>query len=280
MQHLVSFLYNSHVANVRKAVNDMFVVDPDMVNIKDVKSPSPGKVIRLRRKAWGRDVKSAIQQLQVNDITRQNIQEAAIVAGLSDQVTGTTDFIKGNLRRGSERISASEFNTTSQAALSRLEKIARIISIMGMEPLGHIIASHTQQFMTKESYVKIAGRYEEQLRSILAVGPDVERITADPMAMLVDYDVLISDGSQPHAGDPQDWLQVMQLMGAYPQLAQGFDITRIFRHWARLSGARNLDDFIVGGASPNISVLPDEDVAAGVEAGNVVPIEELTGVAG
>ena len=52
LQGVLDWLFNSHVANVRKAINDMLIVDPYLVNINDLKDPEPGKLIRLRRPAW------------------------------------------------------------------------------------------------------------------------------------------------------------------------------------------------------------------------------------
>ncbi|MCK9577001.1 MAG: hypothetical protein M0R51_13950, partial [Clostridia bacterium] len=68
LQGTLDWLFNSHIANVRKAINDMIVVDPFLINIKDLQSPEPGKIIRARRPAWGRGIKDAVQQLAVNDV--------------------------------------------------------------------------------------------------------------------------------------------------------------------------------------------------------------------
>jgi len=54
LQKIVDWLFNMHIANVRKSINDMFVYDPYLVNSNDLKNPGPGKLIRLRRPAWGR----------------------------------------------------------------------------------------------------------------------------------------------------------------------------------------------------------------------------------
>ena len=36
LQTTVDWLFNSHIANVRKAINDMLIVDPYMLNMKDL----------------------------------------------------------------------------------------------------------------------------------------------------------------------------------------------------------------------------------------------------
>ncbi|MFA6973078.1 MAG: hypothetical protein WC208_16995, partial [Gallionella sp.] len=70
LQGTLDWLVNSHIANVRKSINDMLVVDPSLVNINDLLDPAPGKLIRMRRAAWGRGVENAVKQLSVTDITR------------------------------------------------------------------------------------------------------------------------------------------------------------------------------------------------------------------
>ena len=63
LQGVLDWLFNSHIANVRKVLNDMFIVDPYLVNIKDLEDPKEGRIIKLRRPAWGKGVVNAIQQI-------------------------------------------------------------------------------------------------------------------------------------------------------------------------------------------------------------------------
>ena len=271
LQTLVNFLYNSHVTNIRKALNDMFVVDPEIVNLNDLRSPSPGKLIRLRRKAWGRGVKDAVEQLNVMDVTAQNVVEASIVGDLVDQATGATDALKGFIRRSGDRRSATEIRETKGSALSRMEKAARIAGLQAMYDLGYMIASHTQQFMTKEQYVKIIGRYEEELRDEYG---DMERIYVTPFDILIDYDVEVGDGSLPSSGDPQLWAAIFQMVGANELLLEKFDIVNIFKHLARVMGVKNIRDF-VRKQPLGAEVMPDERVGEMADKGEVVPLEDL-----
>jgi hypothetical protein len=271
MQHLVDFLYNSHVANVRKAINDMFVVDPEMVNLNDLRNPAPGKLIRLRKKAWGRGVQNAVEQLKVLDITAGNIAESGIVGRMMDESTGATDAIKGLPRQGGERVSATEFRDTRGSALSRLEKAARIAGMQSIHDLGYMVGSQTQQFMTKEQYVKIAGRYEDELRATFGVD---DRVMVSPYDLLIDYDVEVQDGSLPTSGDPQLWSSIFQITANDPELREVFDIVNIFKHTARLMGGKNIDQFVKK-QGINAQVMQDADVEEAARRGDVVPLREL-----
>ena len=149
LQNTLDFLFNSHIDNVRKAINDMLVVDPYLVNINDLKDPQPGKLIRLRRPAWGRGVDKVVQQLQVNDITRSNIADSAYITQWMDRISGADQSMQGSLRQGGpERLTKSEFQGTRGSAVSRLQRIAMIIGMQFFQDIGTMFAVHTQQYMT------------------------------------------------------------------------------------------------------------------------------------
>ena len=273
MQETLDWLFNSHIANVRKAINDMIIVDPYLVNINDMKDPSPGKLIRLRRPAWGRGVTNVAQQLQVNDITKLNIQDALLIMQYMQQIGGTDNPIMGALRTGGpERLSAKEFQGTAAGAVSRLERIAKVIGLQGMQDVGYMFAHHTQQLMSQEVYINSVGRWPEDIMKDL--NPQKGRVKVSPFDILVDYDLLVRDGSIPGGNYADTWVQLFQTIMSQPQLAGRFDIMRIFKYIAHNIGAKNVDDFEVQQPLPpvNPQVVPDEVAAAAAQAGNIVPI--------
>lgn len=270
MQHLINFLFNSHVTNVRKAINDMFVVDPLMINVPDLLSPKPGKVIRTRKKAWGRGVQNLVEQLKVTDVTRGHMSDIVQALDIFDKVTGAVDPLKGQMRGGSERRTAEEFRGTRGAALSRLERAAKITSLQLMQDLGVILASQTQQFMSEDMYVRIAGEYEQDLLEQFGK----QYVPVSPFDIMIDYDIKVHDGTLPTDGDPALWASMFQVIGSNDMLMQEFDMVRIFKYWARLSGAKNLNDFILKGGKPQANVMPDEDIEKNVQQGNMVSMEE------
>jgi len=271
MQGVLNWLFNSHIANVRKAMNDMFVVDPYLVNINDLRDPKPGKLIRMRRPAWGRGVQHAVQQLNVNDITRGNMVDTGIISSLMQTLSGTDNPVMGNLRSGGpERLTSAEFQGTMSGAVSRLERVARISSYQGLQDIAMMFASHTQQLMDGDTYVRTIGAWPEVLRKQFGVMN--EPIPVTPFDLIVDYDVKIRDGSIPGGNFSQAWIQLYQIMAGNPELAQRFDMVRIFKHIAVNLGAKNVDNF-ERQPMPNVATAPDEQVADQAQAGNLVPIE-------
>ena len=270
LQHTLDFLFNSHISNVRKAINDMLVVDPYLVNIEDLKDPQPGKLIRLRKPAWGRGVDKAVQQLAVNDITRLNISDSAYITQWMDRISGADQSMQGALRQGGpERLTGAEFQGTRGSAISRLQRLAMIISSQFMQDVGNMFAVNTQQYMSQDTHAKIIGRHAEQLQKVFGK-KDYAKV--DTQSLIVNYDLIVRDGSIPGGNFSNAWLQMFQTIGTTPELMQQFDITRIFMYIASQLGAKNVEDFKRNVNQIQPQTMPDEQVARQAEAGNLIPI--------
>lgn len=275
LQTTLDWLVNSHIQNVRKSINDMLVVDPSLVNINDLLDPAPGKLIRMRRAAWGRGVQNAVSQLAVNDITRSHIQDSAYITELIKTCSGSVDSIMGLARTGSERVSADESRGTRMAALSRLTKAAKVVSLQMMQDLSYMLASHTQQLMTRQVYVEATGRWEEELRSQY---PDQSRINVDPLTLSIDYDIVEGDGSLPTGENADVMTTLFQSIVSQPMLSQQFDIVRIFQRICMMMGVKDVNEFKLRqqqGTLPNAAAttMPDQVVESEAQKGNLVPIE-------
>jgi len=271
LQHTLDFLFNSHISNVRKAINDMLIVDPFLVNINDLKDPKPGKLIRLRQPAWGRGVDKVVQQLNVNDITRANISDSVYITQWMDRISGADQSMQGALRQGGpERLTGAEFQGTRGSAISRLQRIAMIIGLQFMQDIGEMFAVHTQQYMSQETYVKIIGNHAEKLKKTFGYTKSHARV--EPSQMLVNYDLIVRDGSIPGGNFSQAWIEMFKVIGTTPELMQEFDIVRIFSYIAGQMGAKNVDDFKRNMNNIQGRVAPDEEVLREAERGNLIPV--------
>lgn len=271
LQEILNFMMNSHVANVRKAINDMLIVDPSLINIADLKDPQPGKLIRMRRSAWGRGVENAVKQLAVVDVTKNHISDSSYIIDLFQRCSAAADSVMGVVTRGGERISASESNNAMNSALSRLAKSAKITSMQAMHDIGYMFASHSIQLMSKPLWVTTSGRWSEKLAEIY--GENAERFLADPSAMNVGYDVMIKDNSM-SGGTGEVWVDLFRVITQQPALLGSFDVLKIFKHIARMMGAKDVDDFQLKGGVPPINLVakPDAEVAAGAASGALTPV--------
>lgn len=274
LQEFVDFMISNHITNRRKLLNDMLVVDPSLVNMKDLANPSPGKLIRMRRSAWGRGVKDAVVQLNIADITQNSVPEISSVMELMQRVSGAIDSVQG-IPSGGERKSAAEYQGLSRAAVSRLEKMSRIIGMQVMRDLGYMFASHTQQMMTKATYVKAIGEWGFELEKEFGPALNGQRYPVNLEDIMVDFDVVAEYGTMPGSQDPNTWKDILQMIGTSPILSSQLDAQRVFAHFARLSGAKEISSFMVtqGGIRPQ--VVSDTHAMAQANAGNAITPEEM-----
>lgn len=273
IQNLIDFLYSSHIQNVRKAINDMFVIDPSIINYYDAANPEPGKLMRMRRSAWGKGVlDQAIKQFDVKDVTQGHVADSSFLNDVMQQVSSANDFLQGRMPHRTSRVSAAEVNRVSGSGLSRLEKTARIISMQSMVPVGYMFASHAQQLMERETYIKATGEFEQKLRETYDIPVDSNRVPVDPLDIVVNYDVIPHDGTIPGAESADTWIQLFQVAMSNPLVGQQLDIQRIFKHIARQMGAKNVEDFVKKAENVRPQVRPDEEVDREVQRGNLTPL--------
>lgn len=277
MQELLDWLLNSHVANVRKTINDMIIYDPYMLNTDDLIDPKPGKLVRARRAAWGKDIRGSIQQLQINDVTRQHIADAQLTMNLMNQISGSDDAMMGTLRQGGpERLSAAEFSGTQSQALGRLQSLAMIVGQQLIQDIGYMFAMHTQQMMQEDVWINTVGTWQEQL--LAHYGPQVQndRMRVTPQDLNIDFDIAVNPEGQGQA--TQFWLQMFDIIAKTPELYQLIDVGRVFRHVASQLGAKNVDNFLRAPIQP--MGAPTADVIAQAQAGNIIPIDEVANALG
>lgn len=274
LQGVLDWLFNSHISNVRKAINDMIIYDPYLVNARDLEDPQPGKLIRMRRPAWGQGkIGESIQQLAVQDITRANISDSNWIVNWMQKIGGTDDAAMGALRQGGpERLTKAEFQGTSSGAVSRLERIARVIGLQSMQDIGEFFAEHTQQMMDEEMYIKVHGEWVDVLMSEYGNEISRGRMKVSPKDLDVNYDVLVRDGSVPGGNYSEVWIRMFDILSQHPELSQHFDVVRVFKHIARNAGAKNVNEFVRRGGQVQPQTMPDEQIQQNVQAGNIIPM--------
>lgn len=269
LQVAINNFYNARNKFLLKSLNNNAIVDPSLVNMKDWYKNTYGGPVRLRKNAWGRGVNDAANFFNIPDLTRNNIPDMLTSADLANTVTGATDAVQGVQRTSGERVTKAEFLATRGSALSRLQRAALKISQQSIKDLGYIFAKHTQQFMTEETYIKIAGRWEHKLRTEFQIADPNYRVT--PFDISVNFDVRVSDGSIAGGENIADWNQLWQTMTQHPELLQNIDATRVFLHISRLLGVKNAHEFLRKTPIQS-NVVPDEVAAEQRQAGGTTRV--------
>ncbi|MGW8179533.1 MAG: portal protein, partial [bacterium] len=266
IQDTISWYINSRTDNVRKALNDMFVVDPNAIEMQDLKNPKPGKIIRLKRSAIGLDVRSVVHQLEVKDVTRSHVADAQLFMKMSQFLSAVNDNVMGIQEFGGRK-TATEIRTAGEGGVSRLAALARLISAQQMIPTTKQMSLNVMQFQDMDFYLQILGQESEQGPQIIEAGE-----------LVGDYWYPVHDGTLPldRVAMLDVWKEILGLVLQSEYLSQRYDAGKVFEHVAELGGAKNIKNMQIkqGG------LRTDEDVLNGLQAGNLVPAASLTGPSG
>lgn len=256
MQDTISWFINSHVHNVRSVLNNMLVVDPSKVEMQDVRRPGPGKTIRLKSSAFGTDVREAIQQLQVGDVTQKHVEDLQLFVRFADSIAAVSDNIRG-INSAGGRKTATEVRTSGEAAASRLASHAKIISAQALTQLARMWSMNTLQFLDQTIWMSVTGMDGSRLPT-----------TIRPEMLSGEYYFPVHDGTLPidRIAQLDIWREIFSTLVQAPELASRFDVGGIFAHIAEIGGAPDLKRF-------RIDAMPEQQLEQQAQAGNVVPIE-------
>lgn len=236
IQNVVSWLINSHVTNVRKAVGDKFLVRDKMVNIKDLAERRP--VIRILEQAGDRPLQDVIQQLNVQDVTKQHINDAGFLIDLAQVTTGITDNAQGVFNTG--RRSGTEASSVMQAIAARLRIPTLLLWDQLFEPAGRQMISNHQQGLTNEIAVRTMG----DMGDVSGMGPFVK---VRQESIVGDYDLAIFDGttSSEKIAQAESLGEMLTNLpgGLQTLLFLGYDPAKIADEWFVLRGIQHPERF-------------------------------------
>ena len=254
MQDTMSWLINSHMDNVKTALNNMFVFDPSRIETQDMKEPGAGKLIRAKKAAYGTNISDAIKQFQVQDVTQGHIRDFQLFMKIGDTMSSVTDNLRG-LQDSGGRKTATEVRTSGEAAASRLAALARFISAQAITDLTEQMCLNNQQNLSDEFFIEIAG--QDGLKNHIRISP--EHLTGD-------FQYPIHDGTLPldRVALLDVWKEIFLGVAQDQELRGRFDVFEMFKHIAELGGAKDISRF-------EVQAAPDAQVEQQVQAGNIVP---------
>jgi hypothetical protein len=227
LNDVLTWLINTHFHSVRKTLNDQLIVDPSRVVMKNTV-----------------------------DVTTGHLRDAQLVMEMMQRMMGVTDNLMG-VQSGNSRKTATEVRTNSGFSINRLRTTAEFQSASAWTMLSQTMVQNTQQYYDQQQTYKIAG---DTLR-------DVQTVEVTPEMIVGFYDFVPVDGTMPvdKFALANLWKEIMGGMAKMPMLLEQYDLGKIFAYTAKLSGARNIDQF-------KLQVLPDQQVMDQAQAGNVVPL--------
>jgi len=257
VQQTLDWLLNSHFFNVRASLNNLLVVDPMRVVMKDITEPQPGGVIRTRPGSANMPG-DAVKQLQIADVTRNHPADFMQMIGVGERVSGINDQMLGAFTKTGRR-TATEVRTSSVGGVSRQKVETEYMSSTGIDTLAQQMVQNSQQYQNQELTLKVVGN--------LAGLAGTEWMMVTPQDIMGFYDHVPVDGTLPldRFAQANLWKEIMVGANQMPAVAMEYSMAKIFAWTAQLAGIRNLDKFRVEMGSP-------EQLAAQAQLGNIVPI--------
>lgn len=262
IQNTMDWLLNTHMYNVRKTLNNQFIVDPSRIQMNDITDNAvPGGAIRLKPGAYGTDVRTVLNQMQVADVTRTHLADMQMMDGIGQKALGINDQILGMIQPSSRR-SATEVRSSNAYGINRLKTESEYFSAMGFMPLSEMLVQNSQQYYDMERKFRIVGD--------TAQGLGTSFVNVTPESIQGFYDLEAVDGTLPvdRLAQANLWRELLGQMRNFPQLMMEYDMGKIFGWVAKLSGLKNINQF-------KVQVVPDEMAMQGAQAGNIVPLRGM-----
>lgn len=262
-QKAIDYSWNSRAKFQQYMAIPRFVGNETFVNVKDVLSSSP--FIRLNRVGVNVNIDSILKQVQMQDVTQGNITDIGLLHDFIQRATSATDSVQGVMRTSGERRSATEARNSQLGALGRIEKLVMLAFHQCWSRQTVVMAHQIRQYMSQQTSVRILGRYEEELLAEYGKMKDAGMpgfaadwqgyFPIDPKAIDVDIDVVPMDITKRGEEFFETWVQLYSMLVSNPQLLPLYNMARIFKHIARLGGARNVGDFLNPGI-PQPGMMP------------------------
>ena len=155
LQEIMTWLFNSRLLSVRRALDGKTVLDMDFVDPDSFSDPlSP--YIFLNKGAPKIGVDKFFAQLQFTDTTAKNFSEISQIRGIAQECTGVNDNAMGQMSRG--RRSATEARAANSGTSARLKTPAVMIFNDALAPMGKKCLLNARQGLSFDSFLKIVGK--------------------------------------------------------------------------------------------------------------------------
>lgn len=282
-QNIVNWFLNSHMANIRKTVNDQVVYNDNLLSEPDILSPGPARHIRLTTRGKQLHERGVVgidqmySQFRLTDVTEVHLKAAGEIIAQMQRMSATPDPVTG-MPLPTKR-TLGEINQVSSSAVARIQASAELLDLQIVKPAAGRNVSNRQQWTSIEQVYRIAGRLAEELGE--------EELMVRPEDLYGQYDYvpktpsMITDPARSNAL----WGSLLQVLGSAPQLLEPdpftgkqIDAHAVFKEFVKSAGVNYFDDFFKEGPPMlppgGVGVMEDEAVQQGVDAGNLVPMNQ------
>ncbi len=280
VQRIIDYNYASYSEHLRKALHSAGLVHEDLVMIEDILFPTPGGHIRVTDEVAGKvlqgqmQLNSAFHQLEWPEAARGHLESAQWIYEFGMRLLAANDPQQG--MPTDDKRTLGEVNAIMASSSARVAATMKVLDEQAIMPLVQMMIANLQQYLTMDRHVRVVGDYQKEF------GGEIAQIRPDDVWGEYDY-VPIDGTSPPDPSRQADSVErLLSIVGAIPQLngqiplADGsivqFNYHKAVKMWTQNLGFHNADDLLEVIAMQPPGVLPDDEVAAGEAAGDLVPI--------
>lgn len=281
LQRMIDWLFNSHLQNLMRHLNDAMIFSPALVEVGDILNPGPGRHIRITQMgeellmSGGYSIDQFVHQLPVQDVTSPHLAAVNQMFQLAQRMSAANDPQMG--MPTPDRRTLGEIQTITASSSQRVSIIAKLIDSMAIGPLARRAIANRLQMTTQEQYYRIVGDDSAS---------DIQYVLANQQNISGNYDYVPISGILPP--DPvrmaRTWAQILETVSRLvPMLMQGPppadgkipDLNAILKESIKTLGAKNIEDFYTQMPQMQTQVMPDQQVQQQEQAGNMVPLQSI-----
>ncbi len=279
LQDYVDWLKNRHQMALSRTVGNIFLFDPDAVDVEDFLNPDKeGLLLPLKPGAFGRKLDEVVRQIPLKDFTERFINEMSLFYQYSEAVTGVNQAVQGTFQIGEP--SATQFAGTQQMAAGRLATVARMLATQALVPQTRQIVSMFQQFLTEPMEIRFQPTSTDLPPELLyRRSVSISRDTIQGEFDFVPFDETLPGTDTRKVAA---MVRLLEAVSAFPQLASGqpgsLDVRRLVLEAARASGLTDVERFMVTPATapatapfPPATPAPQSPGPAGPLTSEVAP---------
>lgn len=277
LQEAASWVIKTRMDAVMTILNGLIFVDQSKVEMDDMMNPGMGKLVRIKNNAYADGgIKNYVHQMEMKDPTAGHMQNVAELDQIARDGVGAGDLVMGQPGGLPERPTKGGMLALQNQGFSRLRLVAERLYAQAIRPIGLMMTHNTQQYMSRDMVVPIAGRLERRLREELGLDPREDSFTAGPADIDTDFEMETFSGNQPFQEDTTAQAEVVKTMlaidGVAADLFRNYDMTRIIASFFRKAGFEDMEDFrnTMADRPVNIETQSQGQIDQGISEGNLV----------
>lgn len=259
------------------AKNGKFIFDPVMLEWRDFSVGGGPTAIRMKKRAMGKDISSFYHQIRVDPVTDGNWVKAANLIQMAREGGGINEPASDM----PERPTAQGISAIEGRAISRMARIALIIDEQSRIPMAYQNLCNAAQWMSTEVILDVTGRDDELIRQGYNLPPGATGLIASAWDLDPDMDILplhsMSQGPKNLPAMTEFAKVLMSVPGVSDGLMARFGpgVTDFLVSMFREMGVSDIDWY----GRVNVTPMANEQVMQQVQAGNLVPMSEVSGSA-